>query len=125
MIWTFYDLPIVHPDSLLVITINGIGLALETFDLTIFIIYSTHGGRLKVFKILAGEILFVAAVVVAMLLTVHTYEKWSLIVGVLCIIFETCIYAPPLSMMKLVIQTKSIKYMPFTLSMASFLNGVC
>ncbi|WOL07967.1 hypothetical protein Cni_G16718 [Canna indica] len=125
MLWTFYGLPIVHPDSLLVITINGIGLALETFYLTIFIIYSTSEGRLKVFKILAAEIAFMAVVAVAVLLTAHTYEKRSLIVGILCIIFGTCMYAAPLSVMKLVIQTKSVKYMPFTLSMASFLNGVC
>ena len=28
-------------------------------------------------------------------------------------------------MQKLVIQTKSVKYMPFTLSFVSFINGVC
>ncbi|WOL19109.1 hypothetical protein Cni_G27906 [Canna indica] len=125
MLWTFYDLLIVHPDNLLVITINDIGLALETFYLTIFILYSTHEGRLKVFKILAVEIPFVVVVIVTVLLTTHTYEKWSLIVDVLYIIFGTCMYAAPLLVMKLMIQTKSVKYMPFTLSMASFLNRVC
>ncbi|WOL14111.1 hypothetical protein Cni_G22891 [Canna indica] len=34
-------------------------------------------------------------------------------------------YTAPLSVMKLMIQTKSVKYMPFTLSLACFLNGVC
>ncbi|WOL14112.1 hypothetical protein Cni_G22892 [Canna indica] len=70
MLCTFYSLPIVHPDSLLVITISGIGLALETFYLTIFILHSTREGRLK---ILAAEILFVVVVFIAVLLTAHTY----------------------------------------------------
>ncbi|PKA49291.1 Bidirectional sugar transporter SWEET6b [Apostasia shenzhenica] len=34
-------------------------------------------------------------------------------------------YASPLSVMKLVILTRSVKYMPFWLSFVGFLNGVC
>lgn len=43
--WMFYGLPIVHPDSLLVITINGAGLVIETIFIVIFFTYSTWGGR--------------------------------------------------------------------------------
>ncbi|CAL0317268.1 unnamed protein product [Lupinus luteus] len=34
-------------------------------------------------------------------------------------------YASPLTVMAKVIKTKSVKYMPFWLSVANFLNGVC
>ncbi|CAL9762597.1 bidirectional sugar transporter SWEET5-like [Musa acuminata AAA Group] len=125
MLWIFYGLPFVHPNSLLVITINGIGLTFESVYLTIFLIYSNAQGRLKVVKVLAAEIAFVVVVVVVVLLVAHTYERRTLIVGILCIIFGTCMYAAPLSVMKLVVQTKSVKYMPFSLSCASFLNGIC
>ncbi|CAL9054565.1 unnamed protein product, partial [Musa banksii] len=124
MLWIFYGLPFVHPNSLLVITINGIGLTFESVYLTIFLIYSNAQGRLKVVKVLAAEIAFVVVVVVVVLLAAHTYERRTLFVGILCIIFGTCMYAAPLSVMKMVIQTKSVQYMPFTLSLASFLNGV-
>lgn len=39
-LWVFYGLPIVHPDSLLVITINATGLAIELFYLSIFFYFS-------------------------------------------------------------------------------------
>ncbi|XP_009405124.2 bidirectional sugar transporter SWEET6a-like [Musa acuminata AAA Group] len=124
MFWVFYGLPVVHPNSILVVTINGIGLILEAIYLVIFFVYAPRQGRLKVSKILAAEVSFMTVVVVVVLLTAHTHEKRSLIVGIFAIIFGTCMYASPLSVMKMVIQTKSVQYMPFTLSLASFLNGV-
>ncbi|RWW32422.1 hypothetical protein GW17_00002904 [Ensete ventricosum] len=99
MFWVFYGLPIVHPNSLLVVTINGIGLILEAIYLVIFLVYAPRQGRLKVSKILAAEVSFMTVVVVVVLLTAHTHEKRSLIVGILCIIFGTCMYASPLSVM--------------------------
>ncbi|XP_042465725.1 bidirectional sugar transporter SWEET5-like [Zingiber officinale] len=125
LLWFFYGLPIVHPNSLLVITINGIGIAFEVFYLTVFLIYAARQGRLKVMKLLALEMVFMIVVVTSVLLLIHTTTKRSLVVGILCIIFGTCMYASPLVVMKLVIQTKGVEFMPFTLSLASFLNGVC
>ncbi|KAK8940237.1 Bidirectional sugar transporter SWEET6a [Platanthera guangdongensis] len=125
MLWVFYGLPIVHPNSLLVVTINGTGLLLEGIYLTVFFVYSPKEKRLKLIKILAGEIGFMAVVVSAVVAAAHTHEKRSLIVGILCVIFGTLMYASPLSVMKLVIKSKSVKYMPFWLSFAAFLNGVC
>lgn len=45
LFWVFYGMPFVHPDSVLVITINGIGLILELTYLSIFFVYATNKGR--------------------------------------------------------------------------------
>ncbi|XBH56179.1 hypothetical protein VPH35_078082 [Triticum aestivum] len=56
--------------------------------------------------------------------------------GILCIIFGSTMYPSPLTIMihvsdivgcmqGKVIKTKSVEYMPFFLSLLSFLNGVC
>ncbi|KAM0832180.1 hypothetical protein ACQ4PT_065030 [Festuca glaucescens] len=55
----------------------------------------------------------------------HTHEKRSMIVGILCIIFGTMMYASPLTVMGKVIKTKSTEYMPFLLSLVNFCNGCC
>ncbi|ONK60310.1 uncharacterized protein A4U43_C08F16800 [Asparagus officinalis] len=99
MLWVFYGLPFVTPNSTLVVTINGAGLALETLYLLVFFTYASKSLRLKVLKILGVELLFMAAVIGGVMGGAHTHEKRSLIVGVLCVIFGTCMYASPLAVM--------------------------
>ncbi|VAI92863.1 unnamed protein product [Triticum turgidum subsp. durum] len=125
MLWVFYGLPIVHPNSILVVTINGIGLVIEGIYLIIFFIYSTNNKRLKMLAVLGAEAAFMVAVVVGVLLGAHTHEKRSMIVGILCVIFGSIMYASPLTIMGKVIRTKSVEYMPFFLSLVNFLNGCC
>nr|CAD1823900.1 unnamed protein product [Ananas comosus var. bracteatus] len=115
MLWVFYGIPVVHPHSILV-TINGVGFILESLYLLTFSAFSPNRLRLKVLRILSVELLFMGGVI----LGAHTHEKRSLIVGVLCIIFGTCMYASPLFIMKLVSHTKSVKF-----SLVDFLNGIC
>ncbi|XP_022639999.1 bidirectional sugar transporter SWEET7 isoform X2 [Vigna radiata var. radiata] len=97
MVWTLYGLPMVHPHSILVVTINGSGSGVALIFIALFLIYSDGKKRLK---------------------------KRSEIVGTVCILFNIMMYASPLSVMKLVIKTKSVEYMPFYISLASFGNGV-
>ncbi|XP_031481943.1 bidirectional sugar transporter SWEET4-like [Nymphaea colorata] len=125
MLWILYGLPIVHPHSLLVITINGCGFAIELVYLMLFLIYSDRKQRLKIAVYLVLEFAFVAAVSAAVILLAHTHDRRSLIVGSLCVFFCCMMYAAPMSVMKLVIRTKSVEYMPFFLSLASFANGIC
>jgi solute carrier family 50 (sugar transporter) len=47
MLWVFYGLPIVHPNSILVVTINGVGLVIEGIYLLIFFIYATKQKRVS------------------------------------------------------------------------------
>ncbi|KAH0975536.1 hypothetical protein GBA52_017435 [Prunus armeniaca] len=70
------------------------------------------------------EVIFFVIVVFVVLYCFHTTKRRSLIVGIICIVFNILMYASPLTIMKMVIKTKSVKYMPFYLSLASLLNGV-
>nr|WNV59955.1 SWEET4 protein [Betula platyphylla] len=125
MCWIFYGMPFVHPDSTLVVTINSVGLLLELIYLAIFFTYAAKlkNGRKKVLIGLASEVVFVIIIVVITMLALHTHTKRSLIVGVICDIVNILMYCSPLTIMRKVIQTRSVKYMPFYLSLASFLNG--
>ena len=53
----------------------------------------------RAFAVLAVEIVFMVIVVVSVLLTAHTHEKRSMIVGILCVIFGAMMYASPLTVM--------------------------
>ncbi|GMI95446.1 VEGETATIVE CELL EXPRESSED1 [Hibiscus trionum] len=124
MMWMIYALPIVHPDSTLIITINGIGLVVESIYISIFFIFSNNKKRKRILLFLAIEFIFVAAVVVITLLLFKTTKRRSMFVGILALIFNIGMYTSPLTVMGMVIRTKSVKYMPFTLSLFSLLNGI-
>ncbi|KAF5204943.1 Bidirectional sugar transporter sweet4 [Thalictrum thalictroides] len=110
---------------MLVITINGTGFVIELTYVLLFIFNSGGKDRLKVVVMLLAEIVMVGIVGLLVITMAHTYERRSLIVGIICIVFGTMMYVAPLSVMKLVITTKSVEYMPFFLSFASFANGIC
>ncbi|KAK7399081.1 hypothetical protein VNO78_10256 [Psophocarpus tetragonolobus] len=124
MVWTLYGLPMVHPHSTLVVTINGSGCVIQLIFVTLFLIYSNGKKRLKVVMWLLLEFVFVSVLTFITLTKVHTVKKRSSIVGITCILFNIMMYASPLTIIKLVIMTKSIEYMPFYISVASFGNGV-
>ncbi|KAK4365520.1 hypothetical protein RND71_016878 [Anisodus tanguticus] len=123
-LWVLYGLPWVQPHSILVVTINGTGLGIEIVYLTLFLLYSDRKQRTKVFFIVLGEIVFVAILSACVLTFVPGNKKRAAIVGSICMVGNILMYASPLSVMKLVIKTKSVEYMPFFLSLFSFLNGV-
>ncbi|CAL5214986.1 unnamed protein product [Lathyrus oleraceus] len=124
MVWTLYGLPMVNPDNVLVLTINGSGSVVEIVYVTLFIIYSSRNKRLKVLMWLVVELLFIGVLAFVTLILVHSAKKRSAIVGTTCIVFNIMMYAAPLAVMKLVIVTKSVEYMPLSISLASFGNGV-
>ncbi|KAE8672380.1 Bidirectional sugar transporter SWEET4 [Hibiscus syriacus] len=125
MVWVIYGLPMVHPNSTLVVTINGAGTAIEVVFLTLFIVFChDKKKRLTVVLIVVVEIILMAALAALVLTIAHTTQRRSVVVGIIAISFNIMMYAAPLSVMKLVITTKSVEYMPFSLSLASFLNGI-
>ncbi|KAL6318826.1 hypothetical protein AAG906_001299 [Vitis piasezkii] len=110
----------VHPDSVLVITINGIGLVMEIIYVSIFFTYSDwakHRDGSSVHSDLCccrGRHYYGSF---------HTHHDRSMFVGILCVVFNVVMYASPLTVMRRVIRTRSVKYMPF-LSLANLMNGI-
>lgn len=99
MVWVLYGLPMVHPHSTLVVTINGTGCVIELVYLILFIVFSNRGNRMRVIMITVVEIIFVAILAVLTLTMVHTTARRSMIVGTVCILFNIMMYASPLSVM--------------------------
>ncbi|CAL5441178.1 unnamed protein product [Camellia sinensis] len=122
--WIFYGLPVVHPDSILVVTINGVGLLIEIVYVLIFLTYSNWPKRKKILIALLVEVIFMAIVVFITMTFLHTTKARSMLVGLLCIVFNIIMYTSPLTVMRSVIKTKSVKFMPFYLSLANFCNGL-
>lgn len=48
MLWVFYGLPVVHKDSILVSTINGVGLVIELFYICVYLAYCGHKKNARV-----------------------------------------------------------------------------
>ncbi|KVH98957.1 SWEET sugar transporter [Cynara cardunculus var. scolymus] len=111
--WLFYGLPIVHPHSLLVVTVNSVGVVIAFTFCNIFFKYSTWICR----------VIFIAGMVAFTLIVEHTNDARSMVVGLLCVIVNIIMYTAPLTVMKTVIKTKSVRYMPICLSFGNLLNG--
>ncbi|KAK1401305.1 Bidirectional sugar transporter SWEET [Heracleum sosnowskyi] len=126
MVWVLYATPFIHPGSTLVLTTNGVGLVIELIYLCIFLLYAKDNNQKKyIGGLLVLEVAFVALVAGLVIGLESTTKKRTLIMGIICIIFNIGMYCAPLTIAKKVIQTKSVEYMPFWLSAFGTLNGAC
>ncbi|XP_042009575.1 bidirectional sugar transporter SWEET4-like [Salvia splendens] len=124
-LWILYGLPMVKPNSTLVLTVNGAGFAIEIVYLSLFLIYSIPMKRLRLVAVVVAECFFLAALALCVLLLVKKPKSRSDIIGSICMAGNIMMYAAPLSIMKLVTTTKSVEFMPFFISFFSFINGLC
>ncbi|XP_057771097.1 bidirectional sugar transporter SWEET5-like [Salvia miltiorrhiza] len=125
MLWVFYGMPFVHPDSILVITINSFGLFIEILYLLIFMAYASNAKYRAVITIVfLAEVALLGVIAVITVLCFHTFEMRSMFVGIICVIFGIIMYASPLSIIAKVMKTQSAEFMPFWLSLACFMNGI-
>ncbi|KAI4367842.1 hypothetical protein MLD38_016466 [Melastoma candidum] len=120
-LWSFYG--ILKPGGLLIVTVNAVGAVMQLIYVSLFLIYSPKDRKVRLMK-LSGllNVGFLGTVVAVTLLAMHGSMRLTF-VGILCAGLTICMYAAPMSVMKTVIQTKSVKYMPFLLSFFLFLNG--
>ncbi|XP_043710628.1 bidirectional sugar transporter SWEET16-like [Telopea speciosissima] len=120
-LWTFYGL--MKPGGLLIATVNGAGTFLQFIYVTLFLIYAPKETKVKSMKLVAVlNIGFFGLVVGLSLLVIHRGLRLT-VVGTICAGLTLGMYASPLAAMRTVIKTKSVEYMPFSLSFFLFLNG--
>jgi len=119
----WYGLPFVSPNNILVSTINGAGAAIEVVYVVVFLVFaSSRRTRLRMLGLASAVAAVFAAVALVSLLALRG-EGRKLFCGVAATVFSICMYGSPLSIMRLVVKTKSVEYMPFLLSLAVFLCG--
>ncbi|CAH9117042.1 unnamed protein product [Cuscuta europaea] len=106
-------------------TISGAGVAIEVVFLFVFFFCSEKRKRFKLGVTILVEVIFFAALVALVITLAHTWETRSAIVGGIAALASIVMYASPLASMKLVITTKSVEYMPLSLSVCSLVNSLC
>ncbi|XXG60777.1 hypothetical protein AAC387_Pa04g2605 [Persea americana] len=118
----WYGLPFVSEHNLLVTTINGTGTVIESVYVVIFLIFAPKNVKVKMFGLLMMALTMFSMVVLISIFALHGQSR-KLFCGYAATIFSICMYASPLSVMRLVIKTKSVEFMPFFLSLFVFLCG--
>ncbi|OIW18275.1 hypothetical protein TanjilG_31415 [Lupinus angustifolius] len=123
MLWIYYAL--VKKDSaLLLITINTFGIVVESSYLAFFLFYSSKKARLSTIKLLLLLNVFGYGAMLLATLYLSKGAKRLAIIGWICLVFNITVFAAPLFIMKKVITTRSVEYMPFTLSFFLTINAV-
>ncbi|XP_057866153.1 bidirectional sugar transporter SWEET1 [Cryptomeria japonica] len=118
----WYGLPFVSPHNLLVSTINGTGAVIEIVYVLLFLIYAEKKTKIKIFAFFMVVIVVFSGIALVSILALEGHSR-MFFCGIAATIFSICMYASPLSIMRLVIKTKSVEYMPFFLSLFVFLCG--
>ncbi|KAI3442668.1 Bidirectional sugar transporter SWEET [Psidium guajava] len=122
IIVAWYGLPFVSRNNILISTINGVGGVIEFTYVVIFLIYAQKKERTKILRLFALVVTVFLAIASVSLLALHGNTR-KFFCGVAAGLFSTIMFASPLSVMRLVIKTKSVEFMPFFLSLFAFLCG--
>ncbi|KAF6170543.1 hypothetical protein GIB67_031951 [Kingdonia uniflora] len=122
LISAWYGLPFVSPNNLLLSTVDFTGAAIESVYVVIFIVFAPKKVRVKTLIHLAAVVIvFFGFALVSQFVIPQHYRQ--LFCGLTATILSICMYASPLAVMRLVMETKSVEFMPFFLSLATFLCG--
>ncbi|TVU16958.1 hypothetical protein EJB05_32962, partial [Eragrostis curvula] len=123
--WTWYSLPIVSTgwENLSVASISSIGILFEFSFISIYIWFAP-GGKKKFVTLMVSVVLAIFGVTVFFsTFRIHNHHTRKLFVGSMGIVTSMSMYSSPLVAVKQVIRTKSVEFMPFYLSLFSFLTS--
>ncbi|XP_022855014.1 bidirectional sugar transporter SWEET17-like [Olea europaea var. sylvestris] len=120
-LWTYYGIK--KPDGLLVATVNGFGILIESVYVALFLLFAPT--KMKAKTMAMAAILDVGFPVAAILITRLTLQEEAQIntLGFLCAGLNIITYGSPLAAMGRVVTTKSAEYLPFSLSFSICING--
>ncbi|KAF8391151.1 hypothetical protein HHK36_023452 [Tetracentron sinense] len=123
LICLWYGMPLVCPGIILVATVNSIGAVFQLIYITIFIIYAENTKKMM----MSGFLLVVFglfAIVVFVSMRLLDPPMRQIFVGYLSGATLISMFASPLLIIKLVIRTQSVEYMPLYLSLSTFLMSI-
>ncbi|CAM0952293.1 unnamed protein product [Alopecurus aequalis] len=121
-LWILYAL--VKTNSSPLLTINAFGCVVETAYILLYLVYAPRPARLRAlaFFLLLDVAAFSLIVAVTVFLVPQPHRVRVL--GSVCLAFSMAVFVAPLSVIFVVIKTKSAEYMPFSLSFFLTLSAV-
>lgn len=103
-------------DGTMLVTINSIGCTIESIYLITYMIYAPKPAKKYTTKLVMAFNVGLYGLIILSTMYLTQGSKRTKVVGWICGIFSVCVFASPLSVMRLVIKTKSVEFMPFWLS---------
>lgn len=122
MMWLYYAT--LKSDLILLVTINSVGCVIEIIYIVLYIAYAPKQARIFTLRLL---LLLNFGGFCLILLLAHFLAKGSLratVLGWVCTSFAVSVFAAPLSIIRVVIRTKSVEFMPFPLSLFLTLSAI-
>ncbi|XP_052875458.1 bidirectional sugar transporter SWEET3-like isoform X2 [Gossypium arboreum] len=126
LLYTWYGLPVVSYkwENFPVITINGLGIILELSFIFIYLWFAPTRGKIKAGTITTMVMVIFTVTAIISAFVFHDHHHRKVFVGTIGLVASVAMYAAPLVVVKQVIMTKSVEFMPFYLSFFSFLASV-
>ncbi|KAJ1377119.1 SWEET sugar transporter [Sesbania bispinosa] len=123
LLFTWYGLPVVSYkwENFPLVTVNGVGIVLELSYVLIYFWYASAKGKVKVAMTTIPVLLVFCITAAVSAFAFHDSRHRKLLVGSLGLGVSVAMYGSPLVVMKKVIQTKSVEFMPLPLSLCTFL----
>ncbi|XP_058758377.1 bidirectional sugar transporter N3-like [Vicia villosa] len=122
MLWLFYG--IMKTSSFYIISINTIGCGIEVIYCVMYIVYAPRHARKSTIIQFVG--MNVVLFTLIYLLTTFAIPKdyKAIVLGWICVAMSVSVFAAPLSIVVRVVKTRSVKYMPFNLSLFLTLSAI-
>lgn len=123
LITLWYGMPLVSPGIIFVATVNSVGAVFQLIYVSIFISYAEKAIKLKISGLLIAVFLVFLAIVFTSMEVIDSNGR-RLFVGYLSVASLISMFASPLFIIKLVTKTRSVEFMPFYLSLSTFLMSL-
>ncbi|GJN04792.1 hypothetical protein PR202_ga22365 [Eleusine coracana subsp. coracana] len=126
MLWIYYAL--IKSDECLLITINSAGCIIETIYIVVYLVYAPKKSKMFTAKILLLLNVGVFGLILLLTLLLAVGEKRVVLLGWVCVGFSVSVFVAPLSIIvrkpRQVVQTRSVEFMPFSLSLSLTMSAV-
>ncbi|EES00047.1 hypothetical protein BDA96_03G016700 [Sorghum bicolor] len=125
LLYTWYGLPVVSSgwENLPVATINGLGILLEITFIGIYIWFAPAEKKRFALQLVLPVLALFALTAALSSFMAHTHHMRKVFVGSVGLVASISMYSSPMVAAKRVIETKSVEFMPFYLSLFSFLSS--
>lgn len=120
LICLWYGTPLISPNNFMVLTVNSAGAVFQFVYLILFVTYAEKHRKVRMIGLLLA-VLGLFAIIVFGSWQIVDHVMRQMFVGFLSVASLISMFASPLFIIKLVIRTKSVEFMPFYLSLSTFL----